>query len=125
MIEKPQKPYKNFEECRRLHSGRYHRDDPEFIPCLACSGRGHVRDPKDRDLIEGYKLAPWYDCKSCNGTGRGTKKELMDYYRERLADWKERMKRYKYKVARLHELQQMIDEDDFKIIFEHMRTGYV
>lgn len=39
--------------------------------CPDCNGFGRVYDPKDRDVIEGYKLASrTLFCTSCSGSGK-------------------------------------------------------
>jgi DnaJ-class molecular chaperone len=70
--------------------------DPGFWPCLECEGKGKVRHEEDRDVIEGYKLAPWHTCTHCNGTGRWLKAQVKEVYsrivrefRAKLAHWKE------------------------------------
>jgi RecJ-like exonuclease len=70
--------------------------DPSFWPCVECGGRGKVRHEEDRDIIEGYKLAPWHTCAHCNGTGRWLKaqvkviyQKIVQEFRAKLACWKE------------------------------------
>lgn len=38
-------------------------------PCYTCEGSGHVRDPSEHDVYEGYKMANWYTCNVCGGSG--------------------------------------------------------
>lgn len=58
------------------------RSSPKKIsyPCYKCDGKGKVRKEEDRCPIEGYKLAPWYDCGFCNGTGKITKQQFIEYF---------------------------------------------
>ena len=83
-------------------------NDPTFWPCIPCSGRGWYYDPADRDVVEGYKLAPRYHCKACAGTGRGTKEavkaiydEIVAKFRADLAAWKEAKEHRKSGLSKL------------------------
>ena len=74
--------YKSINEARDNYSSIYKkwkRDDSDY-PCLNCDGAGTYHKFEDRDIIEGYKLAPLYTCKSCSGSGRGPKEMFKAYY---------------------------------------------
>lgn len=84
------------------------RLNPNFWPCTYCDGRGWYYDPADRDVIEGYKLAPRHKCGNCQGTGKGTKEAVKDLYdgivadfRAKFAAWKEAEGRRKTGLRKL------------------------
>jgi len=117
MIEKPKRPWKNLEDARKRVCV-FFRGNKNQYPCLLCDASGGYHDPKDRDPMEGYKLAPRYKCKKCHGTGVGTKEELVAHYKKEIADYKATLERYKYKIARFNELTVKLSEDDLKILRE-------
>lgn len=82
--------------------------DPNWWPCLICDARGGYHKEEDRDEYEGYKLAPWYACGACGGTGQGPKKAVEEAYRTitanfraELAAWKEAEVHRKTGLAKL------------------------
>lgn len=97
---KPELRYPTLEDFRKSECGVFGRawearKDRGFWPCLKCRGEGGYHKPEDRDCYEGYKMAPWYKCAACEGTGEGPKakivalyKEYMAKYRAELAAWK-------------------------------------
>ncbi len=64
--------------------------------CPKCRGCGYYYNSSDRDVIEGYKLAPRYKCKMCDETGILTK---AAYMRVKGENFKVSMARYKKKLA--------------------------
>jgi hypothetical protein len=86
----PKKPWATFDdylfELRRDNS----RSHGEAFPCLVCDGRGQVRREEDYDSMEGWKLAPWYKCTACNGTGEGTREAIRGAWRKALWEWHEK-----------------------------------
>lgn len=94
-IDRPRRPARSLDDFRILFTGRaVHKhgakrvDSPNFWPCIECSGGGRVRDPADRDPVEGYKLAPWHKCSLCKGTGKGTKEAIKAIYDKAVADYR-------------------------------------
>lgn len=61
--------------------------------------RGRVRDPADRDVIEGYKLAPWHPCQACQSTGDRTKEAIKAIYDKEIRKWKEALEVYRRNYA--------------------------
>ena len=70
-----------------------------FWPCLECEGKGKVRHEEDRDVIEGYKLAPWHVCTHCNGTGRWLKAQVQEVYRKIVREFQDKLARWKEQEA--------------------------
>lgn len=99
--EKPKRPYKNFSDFRIYqHRGDQKKlQDINFYPCLFCEGYGKVRNIDDCDPIEGYKLAPWYKCSQCKGTGRSSRKEFRKAYYEVMQNYRYRRERWKIEEA--------------------------
>jgi len=123
MIKKPTKPWKNLEEARK-QVGIYLSSDNTAFPCLACHGRGGVRDSADLCPVEGYKMAPLYKCQVCKGSGEGSRKAFMVYYRERNAEHKAAMEVYRRKKTILRELLAFLGEEDLGVLAEHFRGDY-
>lgn len=73
--------------------------DPNFWPCLECGGKGKVHKEEDRDCIEGYKLAPWYQCEHCAGTGEWPKAKVKEAYQEVVKEFKARLEAWKAQDA--------------------------
>ena len=97
--DRPKRPYRSLRDFVARHFNysipESKRLDPGFWPCIPCDGRGRYRKEEDRDIIEGFKLAPWYTCEACKGTGRGPKEEVQAIlrqiiyrFRAALAAWK-------------------------------------
>lgn len=95
---KPTLPYKRLREYviwRHKHTPFAPKLlDPDIWPCCACGAVGKYRKPEDRDCNEGYKMAPWYTCEACGGTGCGPKylvalafEAIMADHRKELAEW--------------------------------------
>lgn len=81
----PDRPFKTFQDFINYKRG----SRPERqLPCLACDGFGKVHDEKDYDAYEGWKLAPWYKCSACRGTGEGSISSYKDAWHRRLWEWK-------------------------------------
>jgi len=119
MISKPYKPFASIGKAKMhisFNNKKFERRNA--FPCLACSGFGWNRDEKDRDPIEGYKLAPKYKCHACDGTGVGSKAAFMEWYDKRMAEYKKELEEYKRKIKRFKELQKIISREDMDIIRE-------
>ena len=54
----------------------------KLMPCYDCCGRGKIRNIKDNCPVEGYKMAPWYDCKTCHSSGVIHKNEHRQLYKK-------------------------------------------
>jgi hypothetical protein len=86
--ELPKKPYDSFYDYVMAQRQRCSHD--RAYPCFNCDGRGKVRDPKDRDPYEGYKLAPWYTCNTCNGSGESSRSVYKAMYKKTIDNWRDR-----------------------------------
>lgn len=111
MSDKPERPYKNFEDyrlkqCRMLPESKRH--DTTFFPCPKCEGYGVYYKPEDRDVYEGYKCAPRYACEKCDKSGRGSRDEHRAIYRLAIAEHQNRLRiwleRNKIRAAALNKL---------------------
>lgn len=85
----PARPYKNLREFIRKRYFLYRGCD---YPCVSCEGRGRYQNSEDRDPYEGYKLAPWYICEACQGTGEGPRKPVYQEYKNEIDRWKAAVK---------------------------------
>lgn len=117
MIEKPKRPWKNLEQARP-EVGIWRPSKTTDFPCLACGGRGGYRDVKDLDPVEGYKMAPFYKCRTCDGSCIGSKKEFVEYYRKRIAEYKRELAIYQQKINRFQELKKQLSKEDLDILRE-------
>ncbi len=86
-IERPRRPARSLGDFRILFTGRAkrgrHPDDPNWWPCIECSGSGRVRDAlRSVGLtVNGFTFAKKDDkCKGCQGTGNGTKEAIKAIY---------------------------------------------
>lgn len=85
----PKRPFKNLDEfigCKRNKYNRANRT--RDYPCLVCEGFGKVRDESEYDSYEGYKLANWYICSACYGTGETARHHYQAAYASEIAAWK-------------------------------------
>jgi len=80
-MEKPQRPYKSFEEYRT--SGLPVGFDSGGWPCTQCRGLG---------------------CEACNNTGLGTKEDCKQAYKMIIDEWKKDVEVYKAYKAILTKL---------------------
>lgn len=120
----PPRPFKNFDayvnEWRRRFSDSASKE--KEAPCRTCRGCGRVRKFKDRDPIEGYKLAPWYDCANCQGTGTepGGMEALKTIYKADIKDWQERHRKAliilrKQKIA-LNKVRAVLSREELDLL---------
>jgi hypothetical protein len=95
--QRPARPYRSLEQFRRgrfdLRISDAKRQNPRFWPCLVCCGKGWDYRYEDRDIIEGYKLAPRHRCSHCKD-GEGTKEAVRQAYNAAIEAWKEKLARY-------------------------------
>jgi hypothetical protein len=103
IMSKPARPYFTFEDFRR-EKCRWIFDDKKtldctFYPCQNCNGKGRYHKEEDRDVIEGYKLAPNYKCTACKQTGRGEKEPLVREYKATIEKWRKDLAVWKIKNA--------------------------
>lgn len=89
LTELPKRPWKNFEDYLK-NLDRAHHGRNVMYPCMYCNGFGKVRRMEDRDPIEGFKLAPWYKCTPCDGTGNSSRMEHEIRYKNLILKWKEK-----------------------------------
>jgi len=89
----PKKPFKSFESYLHYytkHSSKHHRTKKVAkYPCPECLGIGQVCRWEDRDVIEGFKLAPRYTCDSCGGSGETTVAYYKTAYKAEMAKYKQ------------------------------------
>jgi hypothetical protein len=104
--QRPKKPFRSLKEAKTKYisswafiTRKYAKDE---YPCTACCAQGTVRDLKECDYYEGYKLAHWYPCKVCNKTGKTDRKTFahwanieMAFYRGQLTHYQERQRALK------------------------------
>lgn len=120
MLTKPKKPWKNLEQARKEVSIWRPATKKDF-PCLACGGRGSYRDIKDLCPIEGYKLAPSYRCRLCDGSCIGFKAAFVEYYKKKINDYKWELTIYQHKIGRFQELKKQLSKADMDILKECLR----
>ncbi len=117
MITKPKRPWKNLEQAR-LEVGTWRPSKTTDFPCLTCSGRGGYRDVKDLCPIEGYKMAPFYKCRACDGSCVGSKAAFVEYYRKKIAEYVGELAIYRQKLSRFQELKKQLSKEDLEILQE-------
>jgi hypothetical protein len=87
---KPRRPFKNFEEFIDYRK-KVSKKGIEF-PCIVCGGNGrHNCREEHYDIIEGYKLAPFVECRTCEGTGLTTRSILHKVYKLEIKAWRSRI----------------------------------
>lgn len=116
----PERPYKSFEDFRRVKCRWIFDKDKEldctFYPCQHCGGKGRYRKEEDRDVIEGYKLAPWYKCQACNNTGRGPKEPLVAEYKAAIAKWRKELAEWKVANKKRKSALAKLTKEDRKVL---------
>jgi hypothetical protein len=75
-------PKPNYHEFLENHDARGTR-----IKCPVCAGFGKIRNPDERDPIEGYKMAALYDCTECNGEGYLSEQLSQSIYDMNILIW--------------------------------------
>lgn len=115
--QRPLRPARSLDDFRvlftynaRMRDGsRDYVDARNWWPCIICASGGRVRDPADRDPVEGYKLAPWYKCEACQGKGQTCKETFKAFYDEEvrkykvaLADYREGYKHWRKALSKLN-----------------------
>ena len=126
MIERPTRPWKNLQDAKRDLGNSFRTYKADEFPCLNCHGRGKYRDQRDSDPIEGYKLAPWYQCRTCDGTGMGSREQFMACYRERMADYRQAIQEYDQQKARFEILREKLSDEELDLlcdVFRHCLTS--
>lgn len=97
-------------------------DNPSFYPCMAehCQGKGVHYDPFDApDPVEGNKMRRKIGCKSCHGTGFGSKLEFNQYYKKEKHKIQENQKN---KIQDIKETQNALDKlsaNELSLILEY------
>lgn len=115
MLKKPKRPWKNLEHARK-EFGIWQPSNTTHFPCLTCGGRGGYRDVKDLDPIEGYKMASFYKCRTCDGFCVGYKAAFVEYYR--ITKYKRELAIYQQKINRFRELKKQLSKEDLEILQE-------
>lgn len=100
-----------------------HRTQDNRIECPICYGSTMVRDPKECDPIEGYKMANWYECGWCEGDGYLSEKKSRESFNIELFIWKHTQDHVLKNNARIEEINKKlarggITMDDFNFIRE-------
>jgi RecJ-like exonuclease len=116
---KPTRPYKNIEELRKQNVSVYVWDkkhDTGFWPCPTCGGSGKVHNEKDRDVVEGYKMAPLYTCMFCGGKGTATKEYWRAIYRIKMNKWREECKEYDHAKKLIKSAKSKLTPEEIKAL---------
>lgn len=120
MIKKPEPYYKSIsdmrQKCVQYSSVSHKLSDLSWFPCLKCKGHGRVYDSNDCDPVEGYKMATKYPCKTCNGTGTGSKKLFTEEYKVLKKDYINKLKKYKSSISRIKEIKKILTDSDMELI---------
>lgn len=83
-------------------------------------GRGYTYRPEDRDVVEGYKLAPAYTCKTCNGKKSCTRKKFKkDYYDPAIYKWKDKVAKVKAIQHTIRYLNDNINPEHLAVLLEN------
>lgn len=126
MLRKPEKHYKSFEDCRLQCSFWKIKKlkNKNWFPCLSCRGDGIIIDPEEEpDPIEGHKMSRRIKCPRCGGTGKGTKKEIMDEYKKWNNAYKEELKEYKENLSIIKRIFNRLSDREKEIVDKYYR-GY-
>lgn len=118
-MRKPERPYKDLSDARKRICFYGEKDrlcDLAFYPCIECDARGGVRDIKDLDPIEGYKMAPLYACKACGGSGAIPKKAFVAYYRGVMGKWKAEMDEYRQHKAKVKLAGSKLTKEELELL---------
>jgi len=103
-MRKPRRPHTNLEEFR-LHRSlcRDHR-----WPCLGCGGGGS-------NCVGGIGT-----CQTWEGSGKGTKKEVVEAYRKEIQAWKEEVKAFHEEIETVRRAIAKLTEHEFCALSDYL-----
>lgn len=90
-------------------------------PCPTCYGTGKVRDPAERCPIEGYKMADWYTCTSCGGSGETNKEHIQQIYKVHQNKYQEKKAEYERDLALYQSICKKLNSDEIDYIRKAIR----
>ena len=129
-LAKPQLSYPSLEDAIKCYSGYAFRckQAPEVFPCLSCRGEGTYKKFEDRDEIEGYKLAPRYNCESCEGTGIGPKEVFLSYIESQNQESKDKIAKFENDVHTLTAAIRKLSSEELDVfrnmLFKNQISSY-
>ena len=111
-MRKPRRPYANLEEYRLQRYYRECFDDPipTGWPCLGCEGTG-------RHVTFGVETGT---CPTCEGSGKGTKKAVLEEYRKEIQSWKEEVLLWKEKKEDLKRAFDKLTQREYRALAEYL-----
>jgi hypothetical protein len=91
------KPFSSFKDYIAKHNRRYGNKFSKYaqsrrIVCPDCGGVGEGYNPRDRDPIEGYKMAEKERCIKCEGSGEWSIDQAEMDYDLKILQWKRNRK---------------------------------
>ena len=93
-------------------------------PCYYCCAEGKLYDPEDYNIIEGYKLADKkVVCEVCNGTGFLSKKEFMEYFREKKKEYHQNMALYNDAIEKFNGLYDKLTDEEYRLLELHFNKN--
>jgi hypothetical protein len=93
-------------------------EDPDYYPCWQCNTKGKIRHPQDRDVVEGYKGAPWHPCGKCNGSGTLHPSEYAPLIEQEVEKYNTAMTIYRASERKLSKYVHEIGNDGIKFILD-------
>jgi len=105
-MRKPNRPHANLEEYRLYRS--FYRDHK--WPCLECDGIG-------RTCVRGFLIGT---CQTCEGSGKGTKKEVVEAYREEIQAWKDEVEAFHEEIETVRRAIDKLTEREYRALADYL-----
>lgn len=82
--------------------------------CHHCKGSGKVKDYSQRCPVEGYKMADWITCNTCNGSGFMYKQQIVEMYEAELGWYAEDVDIAKNNIRIFNSIQSKLNEEELE-----------
>jgi hypothetical protein len=121
--KKPVKKYKNLQEFRKsLVCWAALKEDHNFWPCGNCRGDGVIYDPNDpADPNEGNRHRNVLRCPLCQGSGKSSRKEVLNMYNDYLCKHFDNVDMWKRTCVLVSRLGEVLDTRlDFTLLGKYI-----
>jgi len=94
----------------------HYPEDANMVPCFYCNASGFIKDPEDRDPVEGLKLARRIPCPRCNGKKAIPLGEYFGIYKQEVEKYEHKKKVYEQTMDRMRELAAKLNKEDIDFL---------
>ena len=128
-VKKPEPKFTTIEELREyIFSITLHSHDKKRLldrsdyPCMRCGGKGKIRKMEDRDPVEGFKEAPWYNCEFCGGNGKVHPSYYEPILEEELRRFEIALKAYEELVRSFESIIEKIKPEEVEFLLNNTKV---